>query len=84
MATNPQNDITAVQPAAQDMSAPSTTAEALGPNNADSNRTPVTNLGINEAREMTGFPQVGQGANVSMTDAQPGGGPTVTTEAGPY
>jgi len=84
MATTPQRDITAVQPATQDLDAPSTTSEALGPNNADNHRTPITNLGINEAREMTGFPSISGGANVSMTDAQPGGGPTVTTEAGPY
>lgn len=84
MATTPQRDITAVQPATLDVDIPNTTHDALGPNNADHNTTPVKNLGINEAREMSGYPQVGNGANVSMTDAQPGGGPTVTTEAGPY
>lgn len=84
MATNPQSDINAVQPATQDVAAPSTTSEALGPNNADNTSVPVRNLGVNEAREMTGFPKLGQSENVSMTDAQPGGGPTVTTEAGPY
>lgn len=84
MSTTPQRDITANQPATQDSNAPSTTHEALGPHNADHVRVPVTNLGVNEAKEVTGFPKVGTSANVSMTDAQPGGGPTVTTEAGPY
>ena len=91
MATNPQNNITPQQPATPDRV---TEATNVDPTNADGFAPGAralwdsgfhsVDLGVNEAKEMTGYPQLGQAANVSMTDAQPGGGPTVTTEAGPY
>ena len=84
MSTTPQRDGAPTQPATADRNVPDTSSEAVGPTNADSYKAAVVNLGVNEAKEVTGFPKVGTNANVSMTDAQPGGGPTVTTEAGPY
>jgi len=78
MPDNNQQNNTVVQPSAN----PNTgvTATPIVAANAPS----VNDLGVNEARELTGFPSAMTAANVSMTDAQPAGGPVVTTEAGPY
>ena len=91
MTINPQNNITPSQPATSDKI---TEGNNVDPTNADGFSPGArtlwdqgfhsVDLGVNEASEITGFPTLGQGVNVSMTDAQPGGGPTVTTEAGPY
>jgi hypothetical protein len=87
---NNQQDSNAVQPASSDK-----VTQAVGPTNADSysagNR-PLwdggyesTNLGVNEAKTMTGnsVQSPFSGQDVSMTTGQPFGGPIVSTEAEP-
>lgn len=77
MDNNQQNN-TVVQPSANPNTGVSATPVVSAP------AFPTTDLGVNEARELSGFPSALTGANVSMTDAQPAGGPIVETEAGPY
>lgn len=79
---NNQQDMTPVQVAASDKVTPTNN---VGPTNADGNTANVTNLGIHEPKTMAGS-SVGNpltGTNVSMTTAQPFGGPIVSTEAEP-
>lgn len=79
MPDNNQQNNTVVQPSANPNTGVSATpiVSAAAP--------AITDLGVNEARVQGGFPSnVGAGSNVSMTDAQPAGGPIVETEAGPY
>lgn len=77
MDNNLQNN-TVVQPSAN----PSTGVSASTP---DGGSVPaVTDLGVNEAASIGSFPSSLSGSDVSMTTAQPAGGPIVTGEAGPY
>ena len=75
---NNQQDITPVQPAAG-----VNFTQAVG-NNTEA-AAGVTNLGINEPKTLAGAGVANPltGTNVSMTTAQPFGGPIVTTEAEP-
>ena len=79
MPDNNQQNNTVVQPSANPNTGVSATSMVSAP--APS----VTDLGVNEAKSVSGFPSnVSAGSNVSMTNAQPAGGPIVETEAGPY
>lgn len=74
---NNQQNLSAVQPSAN----PAPTNSASSPDGGSA--APVKDLGLNEARSMSGFPSITGGQDASMTIAQPAGGPIVTTEAGP-
>jgi hypothetical protein len=77
MDNNQQNN-TVVQPSAN----PSTGVSASDP--ARDVTPTVKDLGLNEAVNIANFPSSFTGRDASMTIEQPGGGPIVDGQAGPY